>query len=166
MMAVAYAFHLAKNHPFVDGNKRVAWAAMRGFLYREGYLIEASTEARVATILSVATGEMTKATLAEWVVAHWIPRSRLELRDFFESLTTKELVDRLVAVAASYRSGGAAELTAIVNDVAESIPVVADLAAMYVEDRQGNEQAIHYMQVLAALHGIAADRGYDWVERP
>jgi hypothetical protein len=86
----------------------------------------------------------------------------MELRDFFAELATKDLIDRLVAVAGSYKSGGSVELTAVVNDVARSIPAVGDLAQMYVENRAHNEQAIHYIQLFAALHGIAEEQGYEW----
>jgi len=53
-MAAAYGFHIAKNHAFMAGNKRVAWAAMRAFLYREGFLLRVRTEDEVATMLGVA----------------------------------------------------------------------------------------------------------------
>lgn len=61
-MAAAYLFHLAKNHPFIDGNKRVAAQAAHAFLLLNGLeFTEAFTdESLVETTLAVAAGEMSK----------------------------------------------------------------------------------------------------------
>jgi death-on-curing protein len=66
-LAAAYAFGIAKNHPFVDGNKRVAFLAMAGFLRRNGVKFAPSQEAATAAILAVAAGEVSEEGLARWI---------------------------------------------------------------------------------------------------
>jgi len=73
-LAAAYGFGLANNHPFVDGNKRVAFQAMYLFLGLNGFRIEASEEAVVSLILSLAAGELNETELADWVRQHVTPR--------------------------------------------------------------------------------------------
>jgi death on curing protein len=63
-MAAAYLFHLAKNHPFVDGNKRVALAAALAFLWMNGYEVVAEPSSLGDLVLAVATGESSKAEAA------------------------------------------------------------------------------------------------------
>jgi len=63
-LAAAYGFGIAKNHPFIDGNKRVAFQAMYLFLGLNGLRIDASEEQVVATILSLATGDLDEPGLA------------------------------------------------------------------------------------------------------
>jgi death-on-curing protein len=66
-LAAAYAFGIANNHPFVDGNKRVAFLAMAGFLRRNGVKFAPSQEAATAAILAVAAGEVSEEGLARWI---------------------------------------------------------------------------------------------------
>ena len=73
-LAAAYGFGLANNHPFVDGNKRVAFQAMYLFLGLNGFRIEAPEEAVVSLILSLAAGELNETELADWVRRHITPR--------------------------------------------------------------------------------------------
>ena len=63
-MAAAYGFHLCQNHPFIDGNKRVAGMAMFTFLKLNGLEPVASEADYYATIMAVASGEMRKEQLA------------------------------------------------------------------------------------------------------
>ena len=69
-LAAAYAFGLAKNHGFVDGNKRVAFMAAYVFLGLNGYDLEVSEPEVAATIEAVAAGRVTEARLATWFRAH------------------------------------------------------------------------------------------------
>lgn len=62
--AAAYLFHLVQNHPFVDGNKRVAYAAMRVFLEVNGYRLELSQEEKYQLVISVAEGKLRKEDIA------------------------------------------------------------------------------------------------------
>jgi death on curing protein len=68
--AAAYAFGLAKNHGFVDGNKRVAFMAAYVFLGLNGYDLEAGEPEIVATMEGVAASHVTEAALAKWFRAH------------------------------------------------------------------------------------------------
>lgn len=58
--AAAYLFHLCKNHPFVDGNKRIALMATLAFLGLNGHGLEADEDELVEFVLRVAAGEITK----------------------------------------------------------------------------------------------------------
>ncbi len=64
--AAAYAFGIARNHPFVDGNKRTALVASRAFLLYNGYQITAPKEDRLNTFLALASGNLSEVELAVW----------------------------------------------------------------------------------------------------
>ena len=69
-LAASYAYGLAKNHPFVDGNKRAAFLATGLFLALNGQrLVVAQAEAAVM-VLDLAAGEITEAAFADWLRAH------------------------------------------------------------------------------------------------
>jgi len=65
-LAAAYAYGIAKNHPFIDGNKRTAYVVARLFLIKNGYDINASREEKYLTVLSLAEGRLTEEELAAW----------------------------------------------------------------------------------------------------
>ena len=69
-MAAAYLFHLAKNHPFVDGNKRIALAASLAFLWINGQRVEAQEDDLVDLVLGVADGSVSKAEIAVFLSRH------------------------------------------------------------------------------------------------
>jgi len=66
-LAAAYGFGLAKNHPFLDGNKRIALASMDVFLLLNGYDLAPPEVEAVATIRDLAAGEIGEADLARWI---------------------------------------------------------------------------------------------------
>lgn len=68
-LAAAYAFGLARNHPFIDGNKRTSFVAAEVFLDLNGMTLTASDESCVLTMLRLAAGEIEEAALAEWLRA-------------------------------------------------------------------------------------------------
>ena len=72
-MAAAYLFHLVKNHPFVDGNKRIGALACDQFLYMNDLNLLLSSSQLVDTVLAVATGQMSKDVLAELLRANVLP---------------------------------------------------------------------------------------------
>lgn len=74
-LAAAYAFGLAKNHPFVDGNKRVAFLAAGLFLALNGQRLKASEADATLTMLALAAGDMTEHEYAAWLRAHAVPRA-------------------------------------------------------------------------------------------
>jgi len=65
-LAAAYAFGIARNHPFVDGNKRTAAVISETFLVLNGYRLEASDAEIVITFLALAAGELAEEALAAW----------------------------------------------------------------------------------------------------
>jgi len=69
-MAAAYGFHICKNHPFIDGNKRVALVAMDAFLQKNGYEISASEKEAYEVMMKLASGNITKAELTDWLGAN------------------------------------------------------------------------------------------------
>lgn len=73
-LAASYAFGLAKNHPFVDGNKRAAFLSIGLFLYLNGQILTASQADATLTIMAVAAGEQTEADLATWIRNHLTSR--------------------------------------------------------------------------------------------
>lgn len=66
-LAAAYAFGIARNHPFIDGNKRTAFVAMELFLMDNGFVLTASDEDALLTMLRLAAGEMNENEYAGWV---------------------------------------------------------------------------------------------------
>jgi death on curing protein len=69
-LAAAYAFGLAKNHPFVDGNKRTAFASVVVFLAKNDVDVDFPQPEAVQTILELAAGKLTEAELAAWIGRH------------------------------------------------------------------------------------------------
>ena len=69
-LAAAYAYGIARNHPFVDGNKRTALVACRTFLLINGYDIAASGEEKYKTFLTLASGDLDEDALATWLRDH------------------------------------------------------------------------------------------------
>jgi len=65
-LAAAYAFGLARNHPFADGNKRAALIASELFLNANGFELTASDDEVISTFLALAAGEISEAALADW----------------------------------------------------------------------------------------------------
>ena len=68
--AAAYGFHVCMNHPFVDGNKRVAFALMDVFLQKNGWEIVAPEEEAYSIMMSLASGNLKKARLSFWLKEH------------------------------------------------------------------------------------------------
>ena len=73
-LAAAYDFGLAKNHPFLDGNKRTAFVAVELFLRLNGYVLEADDATCVLTMLAVAAGEMDEQNFAGWIRKNTVQR--------------------------------------------------------------------------------------------
>ena len=69
-LAASYTVGLAKNHPFVDGNKRAAFLTTGLFLYLNGYRLEATQADATITMLAVATGDITEDAFADWLRLH------------------------------------------------------------------------------------------------
>jgi death-on-curing protein len=69
-MAAAYGFHICNNHPFIDGNKRVALVAMDAFLQKNGFEISSSEKDVYEIMMKLASGTITKADLTDWLKAN------------------------------------------------------------------------------------------------
>jgi death-on-curing protein len=69
-LAASYAYGISGNHPFVDGNKRVAWVVCRTFLRLNGHDVDASPEERYVMMLQVASSGLSEEALAAWIRDH------------------------------------------------------------------------------------------------
>jgi death-on-curing protein len=74
-LAAAYGFGLARNHPFVDGNKRTAFVAVELFLWLNGVQLLADDASCVLTTLALAAGDLSEDAFADWLRTHTQPRS-------------------------------------------------------------------------------------------
>ncbi|GLR96006.1 MULTISPECIES: type II toxin-antitoxin system death-on-curing family toxin [Bradyrhizobium] len=70
-LAAAYAFGIARNHPFVDGNKRTSLLALYTFLGVNGIDFVVPEAEAAAMILSLASGEVSEESLARWIRDNW-----------------------------------------------------------------------------------------------
>ena len=66
-LAAAYAYGIARNHPFVDGNKRCALVAARTFLILNGVDLDATQDEKFLTFLNLAEGAISEEELADWI---------------------------------------------------------------------------------------------------
>jgi death-on-curing protein len=73
-LAAAYGFGIARNHPFIDGNKRTAFVVVELFLAVNGRQFDADDEECVMTMLAVAAGDIDESAFAAWIRAHAGPR--------------------------------------------------------------------------------------------
>ncbi len=73
-LAASLAFGIARNHPFVDGNKRTALVAARTFIIINGFDLKASQQEKYVTFMKLADGSLDEPELVEWI------RDRLEDR--------------------------------------------------------------------------------------
>jgi death on curing protein len=74
-LAASYGLGLAKNHAFVDGNKRAAFLSVGLFLALNGYRLRADQADAVLNMLAVASGDLDEAAFAAWIRRHAQPRS-------------------------------------------------------------------------------------------
>lgn len=72
-LAAAYGYGIAKNHPFVDGNKRTAFQVAYAFLRVTGYALVAPEPEVVLTMQSLAAGELSEEQFAGWLQAKSVP---------------------------------------------------------------------------------------------
>lgn len=73
-LAAAYGYGLARNHPFIDGNKRTAFVALELFLALNGWRLDASDADCVLTMIAVAAGDIDEPPFAAWIRQHSRPR--------------------------------------------------------------------------------------------
>ena len=73
-LAAAYGYGIARNHPFIDGNKRTAFVAVELFLNLNGFNLTATDVDCVITMLALAAGELREEAFARWLRANTTPR--------------------------------------------------------------------------------------------
>ena len=71
--ASALGFSLIKNHPFVDGNKRIGHAGMEAMLMLNGFELSASVDESEAEVLAVTAGDRTREQLQDWLGSRLVP---------------------------------------------------------------------------------------------
>jgi death on curing protein len=69
-LAASYAFGIARNHPFTDGNKRAAAVVSESFLVLNGFSLMVTDAELVVTFLALAAGDLTEIELADWFRVH------------------------------------------------------------------------------------------------
>ena len=69
-LAACYGVGIAKNHPFVDGNKRTAFIAVELFIALDGWILTAADADAVIAMLAVADGTLAEAAFADWILRH------------------------------------------------------------------------------------------------
>ena len=74
-LAASYAYGLARNHPFVDGNKRTAWILCRLFLVLNGASLAYEEGEAISTMMALAAGELSEDELASWLRERLLPQA-------------------------------------------------------------------------------------------
>ena len=72
-LAACYAFGIARNHPFADGNKRTAWVMARLFLDLNGVVLAFEKPDAIRIMLALAAGEIDEGAIADWFRTHMVP---------------------------------------------------------------------------------------------
>jgi death-on-curing protein len=72
-LAAAYAYGLTQNHPFIDGNKRTAFAVLVSFLAANGFRLDVSEQEATRIMLALSARTITESDLAEWLVTNGVP---------------------------------------------------------------------------------------------
>jgi death-on-curing protein len=162
-MASAYLFHLCANHPFVDGNKRVALAACIVFLRMNGWNLIASEEAVYSQTLAVAQGAVRKDELATWIMQRVRPRPSFELREFLQRLDYATLASVFGGIAA----GQTPEQVATIVEAGHAIPAITQANVGALAAEEGGDVASaqvlrQHGMLLTAIYRIAEDMGYEW----
>lgn len=166
-MAAAYAFHISGNHPFLDGNKRAATAAMIAFLSDNGWTFDAMADEAESIILQLAAGSLNKTAFTDWARKHMHEKPRLELREFFGRVAADEFSRRFFSLLPTATGASPQEFEARVAEAAVAIPLLLDLARQQREaDQSGDRDAWNRITMLAVgvmtLHALAEDMGYEW----
>ena len=73
-LAAAYGFGIARNHPFIDGNKRTALLAMRAFLFLNGHQLTPDEIETVTVVEGLAAGTVDEASVESWIESNTVER--------------------------------------------------------------------------------------------
>lgn len=74
-LAASYAYGIASNHPFLDGNKRTAFISMKTFLYRNGLWLDSPKEESIEQFIDLAAGLVKETKLAEWIEKYCLTKT-------------------------------------------------------------------------------------------
>jgi death-on-curing protein len=167
-MASAYAFHICLNHPFVDGNKRAATAAMIAFLSDNGWSFDATADEAEPIVLQLAAGSMNKSAFTSWARQHMHEKPKMELREFFAKLKYQNIAEFFEASLVHDNPDlSQKERFDTIMEAAQAIPAIheANLGAANLE-QTGDQRAITILraqsQLLTAIYRVAQDMGYEW----
>jgi death on curing protein len=166
-MAAAYAFHLAKNHPFIDGNKRAAFSSMIAFLTLNGWRLDADEADAEATILRLASGGLSKDEMIAWVVSNSHEKPSLELREFFQRVDHTSFVKTFRSLLPAVTNASPQELLNTDHETEIAMPALRGLAQEQQQARitqdSNREQIVTTLGVaFCALFRLAEDMGYEW----
>lgn len=166
-MAAAYCFHICLNHPFVDGNKRAAAAAMIAFLSDNGWSFDAAPDVAESEILQLATGKSDKSTFTEWARAHMREKPRLELREFFSKIDSAWFTARFASLLPGETGAKPDEFAQRCQEAMTAMPFLGDLGRQqHQAELAGDDRGRDKITVLAVgmltLHALAEDLGYEW----
>lgn len=162
-MAAAYAFHICKNHAFIDGNKRAAAAAMIALLLDNGWSFDADADEAEPAFLSLAAGQTIKEAFAQWVSEKTHEKPRMELRDFFSNISYERFQERCSA----FGMGSYDDFMVSLVEAKGVFPFL-DVWESQVKAASENGRTdyswwlLGQYSLLCALYRIAEDMGYEW----
>ncbi|MCG3130812.1 MAG: hypothetical protein FLDDKLPJ_01585 [Phycisphaerae bacterium] len=166
-MAAAYAFHVCMNHPFVDGNKRAATAAMIAFLADNGWAFDATPDEAEPMIRRLAEGNLNKESFTSWARTQMREKPKMELREFFSRIDSRSFIERFTSLVVAETGGTTAEWNKRYEEALPAMPFLGELAKQQNEARQSGD-ASGYNRVtmlligMITLYAIAEDQGYEW----
>lgn len=166
-MAAAYAYHLAKNHPFVDGNKRAALMCCGAFLRINGWDLVSEGEQAADAIVDLVNGKYDKVSFAAWLERNSRLRPSMELRDFFRAADPKQFVEFYQAAQPDAPGNTGTQFQATADEVAVAMPLIHKLldnnrAAVAAGDERLRVGTAMMTLTLCALYRLAEDMGYEW----
>lgn len=165
MMASAYAFHIAKNHPFVDGNKRTAFIASALFLWMNGWRLQAGEADAERAVLDLVTSKLSKAEFAGWLQDHSVARPSLELRDFFSRISGDAFVEFFQPTRPD--ATGQDHFQREMEEAVSAMPVIHHLldinrVATARNDESTRITSTSAILTLMTLQRLAENMGYEW----
>ena len=163
-MAAAYAFHICMNHPFLDGNKRAATAAMIAFLSDNGWKFDATADEAEPAILQLAAGSLDKLEFTNWAREHMHEKPKMELRDFFRTLDATRLQSFL---RAWNQASAHSEFDASIAEARDYCPLVSVLEQQIIDASRAEKKddvasSGVQLMLLVSLYRIDEDMGYEW----
>src|SRR5262249_32655971 len=138
-MAAAYAFHICKNHPFVDGNKRAATAAMIAFLSDNGWKFEATADEAEPVILQLAAGSLEKTAFTDWPRKQRNEQPGMELREVVSRSDAAQVTQRFLSLRPGETGVSPTEFAQGHVAVAPAMPFMLDLERQQKEAKQAGD---------------------------